>query len=198
MQPWFSYARFETLRKDIESLVDSMNKYKEYLHSKCDKVKECQQALTLPPREKNASLVTISARNVLQNQRMLNSNRSYIVSKCMSLCFWIRTLWSIGETKMVDRYKASVSDHVIQICLWKSPWAWTYAWRVPENQPADSTLVSRILVNSNQCTVLEQCGEIFIIDWLKLLLWFYETSSIPSYVTAAVKKIPQKRGWMSV
>ena len=40
MQPWFMSKAFDSLRCDIENLVDAMSKYKVYLTSKCALVKE--------------------------------------------------------------------------------------------------------------------------------------------------------------
>ena len=60
MQPWFGAKRFELLRKDVEHLVDSMEKYKSYLCVHTEKVKLRHSEVTLSPPEDNASLVTLS------------------------------------------------------------------------------------------------------------------------------------------
>ena len=59
MQPWFSFGRFELLRKDVESLASSLHKYCDYLSSHAEKTKSHQHELTLMASEDNASPVTL-------------------------------------------------------------------------------------------------------------------------------------------
>ena len=72
MQPWFTVKRFELLRNDIESLVDSLEKYKHYLCEHTEKVKSHQNELTLPPPEDNASLTTLPGSGGPTSSKYLN------------------------------------------------------------------------------------------------------------------------------
>ena len=45
MQPWMSSKRFDLIRTDIEHLLDALCKYKEYLASKNELMKEHHQSL---------------------------------------------------------------------------------------------------------------------------------------------------------
>lgn len=59
-QPWFAAKTFDTLRDDVEKLVEALIKYKDYLTSQCSSVKERQSQHTATTvNNENACLVTV-------------------------------------------------------------------------------------------------------------------------------------------
>ena len=71
MQPWFAVKRFELLCKDVESLVDSFDKYKHYLCEHTE-VKFHQNELTLPLPEENSSPITLPGSGGPTSSKYLN------------------------------------------------------------------------------------------------------------------------------
>ena len=61
LQPWFSGTKFNSLRSDVEELVESMKKYMEYLTTQTDRIKAHQSSTDPTPQEDKASLTTLPA-----------------------------------------------------------------------------------------------------------------------------------------
>ena len=65
MQPWMSCKRFDLIRTDIEHLLDALCKYKQYLASNNELMKEHHQSLELRSVEDNSSDYLVSIRCII-------------------------------------------------------------------------------------------------------------------------------------
>ena len=148
MQPWFAVKRFELLRKDVESLVESLDKYKSYL---CEQVKSHQNELTLPPPEENASLITLPGTGGPTSSIYLNLEQKLASEEVYHPVF-------VNEMAPFDRLERQKGLANVQlpftIMLYRYAYGnhlgtLTYAWRISEDQPVDDTTVSRIFTQLN-------------------------------------------------
>ena len=151
MQSWFAVKRFELLRKDVKSLVDSLDKYKRYLCEHTEKVKSHQNELTLPPPEENASLITLPGSGGLTLSKYLNLEQKLADVEMYRPIF----LNEITPSDQLERRKWLASVQLpFTIMLYRYAYGHhlgtlTYAWKIPEGQPVNDTTVSRIFAQLN-------------------------------------------------
>lgn len=150
MQPWFVVKRFEVLCKDVENLVESLDKYKHYLCEHTEKVKSHQNELTLPPEE-NASLITLPGTggptssiysNLEQKLASVEVYHPVFINEIAPSDRLERRKWlaNIQLPFTIMLYRYACGNHLGTLM---------YTWRIPENLPVDETTVSRIFTQLN-------------------------------------------------
>ena len=128
MQPWMSGKRFEVIRGDVEKLVDALHKYREYLVSQCEKVKSRQQSLE--PR-------SVDDHELEQKLSSLPLYQPLFLNDIAPADRFDRRKWLSGLffpfATMI--YKYAYENNLGTL---------TYAWRIPEGESVDSTVISQI------------------------------------------------------
>ena len=152
MQPWLSAKKFDVIRGDVENLVDILHSYRKYLTSKCQKMKLHQQLEATPVAEEETLLVTFPVR------KCTPSRYCDLEQKLMDLPLYQPLfLNGIAPVDRLERRRwLSEISLPFPIMLYKyafgnSVGTLVYAWRIPENKPADSALGSK--------TFLQLCKE---------------------------------------
>ena len=78
MQPWMSSKRFDLIPADIEYFLDALCKYKDYLISKNEIMKEHHQSLEPRNVKENSSLSTLSPTGASTSSQYLDLERSLL------------------------------------------------------------------------------------------------------------------------
>ena len=146
MQPWMLSKRFYLIRTDIEHLLDALCKYKECLVSKNESMKEHHQSLEPRSVDDNSSLITLSPEGALSSSQYLDLER------CLLDMPYYQPLYvnDIAPSDRLERRKWLASMSLpFTIMLYKFAYGnnrgtLVYAWRIPEDEPVDNTVVSRI------------------------------------------------------
>ena len=149
MQPWIAVKRYDTLRGDVEKLVDALHRYKQYLTSKCEQMKLSQQVQEKPSPEGVATLTTVQP----MTNGPTSSQYSEIEQRLLNLPVYKPIC--VSELAPTDRYVRrkwiSSLSLSIPIMLYRYPYGnnlgtLIYAWRIPVDSPVDDTAVSRVLL----------------------------------------------------
>ncbi len=149
MQPWFSVQCYQELRGDVEKLMDALKMYCDYLTTQTRKVGEQQQqVLPVARQEENAAITTIDGVS-----GVISSVYSHFEEKLRGTPVYEPIF--INELAPHDRYERrkwiSGIELSFPIMLYKYVYGnhlgtLVYAWRIPEDQPVDSTITSRIFM----------------------------------------------------
>lgn len=146
MQPWMLSKRFDLIQ-DVEGLKNVLYRYKEHLVSQCKRMKIQQQSLEQKSVEDNASLVTL-----LPKEGGTTKSQYHELEQSLLKLPLYQPLY-LNDLAPADRFERrrwlSALCLPFKIMLYRFAYGnnlgtLVYAWRIPEDETADSTAVSRI------------------------------------------------------
>ena len=147
LQPWMACKRFDTIRSDVDMLVQSLTAYKRYLVTQSTKANSRHQQALSQDVEENASLLKISS----------NPNNS-----CPSQYQELEEMLSgvplyqpvfVNDISPIDRYERRkwLSELALPFPIMLYKYAYgnslgtlVHAWRIPEDESVDNTKISQI------------------------------------------------------
>ena len=160
MQPWFHHRRFELLRKEVEMLVDWLQKYCEYLKGRKEFMIEHHKSTSESQVvDDNTSLATLPICSDL-----VHSNYADVEENLRSLDFYKRVF--INDFAPTDRFKRRA--WMANLALPYPTYMYRYAygnnlgtlsciWKIPSG-PVDKTAVSQVFFNLTKQQVTYSTG----------------------------------------